>query len=210
MYAEDDYIQLSSLQHYVFCPRQCGLIHVHGIWEENRLTAKGRVMHERVDSGEEETRGDVHVTRSLAIYSKKYALSGRADVVEFRDERGGIVPYPVEYKSGKPKLDLSDSVQLCAQALCLEEMTGSEIRTAAFFYGKTRHRHEVVLDAVIRLETEKVISAVHALIHSRLVPDAEYNKKCRSCSLADQCMPFLGRRKISGYVKELFDYETAS
>jgi len=182
MYHEDDYIQLSSLQHYMFCPRQCGLIHVAGLWEENRFTARGRVLHERVDSGEEETRGEAHVVRSLNLYSRVHGISGRADVVEFRDERGVIVPYPVEYKSGKPKPDARDLVQLCAQALCLEEMLDIAIPEAALFYGKTRHRLKVNITEELRETTIQAIIAVHDMVKTCTVPGASYMKKCESCS----------------------------
>lgn len=209
MYSEDDYIQLSSLQHYVFCPRQCGLIHVGELWDENRFTAGGRVLHERVDSGEDDTRGDTHVVRSLNIYSKEYGLSGRADVVEFRNEQGLVIPYPVEYKAGKPKLDNCDTVQLCAQALCLEEMLGITITEGAMFYGKTRHRLNVPLAAELREETKNIINAVHQLIKDRHIPEAHKEKKCASCSLNDACMPQITGRKLNNYIKELFRDEKA-
>ena len=210
MYAEDDYIQLSSLQHYLFCPRQCGLIHVAGLWEENRLTARGRVLHERVDSGEEETRGEAHVVRSLNVYSSIYGLSGRADVVEFRDERGVVTPYPVEYKSGKPKRDICDAVQLCAQALCLEEMLGVSVPDASLYYGKTRHRLKVDLTEELRRSTVSAIEAVHEMVKKRIVPEARYGKKCGSCSLYDSCMPKLGAKKMSQYVRGLFEPNEAT
>ena len=195
---------LSALQHYVFCPRQCGLIHVEGIWNENALTARGRVMHERVDSGEDETRGTNRIVRSLNIYSRRYGLTGKADVVEFKDEKGLMRPYPVEYKSGKPKLDESDTVQLCAQALCLEEMTGVDVPEAAMYYGKTRHRLKVTIDEKLRSLTRTIIEAVHDMVEQRKVPDAAYMKKCRSCSLHDYCMPETGERKIQNYIRGLY------
>ncbi len=205
MIPEEDWIQLSSLQHYMFCPRQCGLIHVDGLWAENSLTARGRVFHERVDSGEDETRGDTHVVRSLNIYSHNLGISGKADVVEFRNERGELLPYPVEYKVGKPKLDDCDTVQLCAQALCLEEMLGGVIDEAALFYGKTRHRLRIELTAELRGKTLDIINAVHAMITSGEVPPARYEKKCESCSLYDACMPGTGERRIRNYIKRMFE-----
>lgn len=211
MYTEDEFIQLSSLQHYMFCPRQCGLIHVHGLWTENRLTARGRVLHERVDSGEEETRGDEHIVRSLNVYSREYGLSGRADVVEFRNERGSVVPFPVEYKVGKPKPDDRDTVQLCAQAMCLEEMLGVTVPEAAMFYGKTRHRVRVDMDDDLRCKTISAIRSVHEMVEKREVPAGAYGKKCDTCSLYEDCMPKLGERRIKQYVEELFvTDETAS
>lgn len=204
MYADDEFIQLSSLQHYMFCPRQCGLIHVYGLWAENRFTARGMVLHERVDSGEDETRGYDHIVRSLNIYSRKYGLAGRADVVEFKDEYGTIRPFPVEYKSGKPKLDEVDLVQLCAQALCLEEMTGAQVQEGALFYGKTRHRVNALMTEELRKKTIDAIGAVHDMMQSRSVPAGDYQKKCDTCSLNDECMPKLGQRKIKRFIEGLF------
>lgn len=210
MYTEDEFIQLSSLQHYMFCPRQCGLIHVHGLWTENRFTARGRVLHERVDSGEDETRGVEHIVRSLNIYSREYGLSGRADVVEFRDERGVLVPFPVEYKSGKPKPDDRDTVQLCAQALCLEEMLGVHIGEAALYYGKTRHRVRVELNDGLRQKTISAIHAVHEMVKKRQVPEGVYKKKCDTCSLYEGCMPKLAERRMKRYIEELFVTDEAA
>ncbi|HPU86401.1 MAG TPA: CRISPR-associated protein Cas4 [Candidatus Latescibacteria bacterium] len=204
MYHEDDWIQLSALQHYLFCPRQCALIHVDGLWAENRLTARGRVFHARVDSGEDEMRGDDHVVRSLNVYSREYGLSGRADVVEFKDANGNMVPYPVEYKSGMPKADECDAVQLCAQALCIEEMLGLPVPDAAIFYGKTRHRLKVVMDERLRTTTVAAIHAVHAMIEKRYFPDARYSKRCDNCSLVDLCMPRLSERKTANYIDRMY------
>ena len=134
MYSEEDYIQLSAIQHYIFCQRQCALIHVHGLWAENVFTARGKVMHEKADSGEDETRGDIRIVRSLNIYSRRLGLSGRADVVEFHGKDDRAIPYPIEYKSGQPKHDICDMAQLCAQALCIEEMTNFPVHEAAIFY----------------------------------------------------------------------------
>jgi len=211
MYTDDEYIQLSSLQHYMFCPRQCGLIHVYGLWMENRFTARGKVLHERVDSSEEETRGTSHIVRSLNIYSREYGLSGRADVVEFKNEQGVIIPFPVEYKSGKPKPDMRDTVQLCAQALCLEEMLGVKIREAALFYGKTRHRIKVDLNDALKGMTISAIRDVHDMMRQRRVPTGSYMKKCDTCSLYDECMPKLANRKVKKYIEGLFtSHETPS
>ena len=161
MYSEDDYIQLSAIQHYVFCPRQCALIHVQGIWDENMFTAKGKVMHEKVDSGEDESRGEKQILRSLNVYSKRLGLSGRCDVVEMFSRVDDTTPYPVEYKSGKPKNDISDMAQLCAQALCLEEMMNIPVRKAAIFYGKPRRRLEVeihILNSTPSLASSAILS----------------------------------------------------
>jgi CRISPR-associated exonuclease Cas4 len=211
-YSEEDYIQLSSIQHYVFCPRQCGLIHVEGLWAENIFTTKGRLMHERVDNGEDESRGDLKIVRGLNIFSKRLGLSGRADVVEFLKDGKNTVPYPVEYKSGKPKNNISDLAQLCAQALCLEEMLNVPVTEAAVFYGKPRKRQVVELSNDLRKETEGIIETIHDMIRRSAVPTAKYEKKCDSCSLTDTCMPATtGQRKLDNYIRRLFtaDEETS-
>lgn len=211
MYPEEDYIQLSAIQHYVFCPRQCGLIHIEGQWAENLFTTRGKIMHERVDSAGDESRGDKQIARSLNIYSKRLGLSGRADVVEFNDNGESIVPYPVEYKSGKPKQNISDLAQLCAQALCLEEMLKEPVKKAAVFYGKPRRRFTVEIDDTLRNSTEKVIENVHIMVKSETVPSAKYEKKCDTCSLNDVCQPKTAKRNIFKYVQGVFntDEETS-
>lgn len=212
MYTEEDYIQLSSIQHYVFCPRQCGLIHVEGLWAENTFTTKGKILHERVDTGEDETRMDRRIVRGLNIYSKRLGLSGRADVVEFITSNNEVVPFPVEYKSGKPKDNISDLAQLCAQALCLEEMLNTPVAQAAVFYGKPRKRLQVTLSPELRAATENIIHEIHQMIETRDVPRARYEKKCDFCSLQDQCMPrTTGSKKLENYIRGIFttDEETS-
>ncbi|TAL31809.1 MAG: CRISPR-associated protein Cas4 [Spirochaetes bacterium] len=211
MFPEEDYIQLSSIQHYIFCKRQCALIHVEGLWAENRFTARGKIMHERADSGDDETRGDMRIARSLNIYSKRLGLSGRADVVEFKKEGGTEHPFPVEYKSGQPKRDICDLAQICAQALCLEEMTGLPVREGAIYYGRPRRRLAVELDDALRRETEDIIAAVHRMIETRTVPAAKREKKCDSCSLLEQCMPGIGEKRLATYIRGLYtiDEETS-
>ena len=189
---------LSALSHYMFCPRRCALIHVFGLWEENHFTAKGKVFHDRVHSGETETRGDVVTERGLSIYSREFGLSGKTDAVEFIHDSDNIMwVFPVEYKSGSPKIDDCDKVQLCAQGLCLEEMMAVKIESGALYYGETRHRCPVIFDDQLRAATKQIIGAVHSMVETRDVPDAKYNKKCNSCSLVDECMPQLGNKKTS-------------
>ncbi|HOP30634.1 MAG TPA: CRISPR-associated protein Cas4 [Spirochaetota bacterium] len=204
MYSEEDYIQLSAIQHYVFCPRQCALIHVQGVWNENMFTAKGKIMHEKVDSGEDESRGEKQILRSLNIYSKRLGLSGRCDVVEMFGRGEDSTPYPVEYKSGKPKNDISDMAQLCAQSLCLEEMMNVAIRKAAIFYGKPRRRLEVDIDDDLRRSTEEIIKAIHNMISEKSIPSGKYESKCDSCSLHEACMPEVTSRKLNSYIEELY------
>ena len=189
-YSDEDLIQLSALQHYIFCPRQCALIHVEQIWTENLFTAEGRVMHERVHEEGRESRGDVRIERGVPLCSMRLGLSGKADVVEFHRRADGVwLPFPVEYKRGKPKPDECDKVQLCAQALCLEEMLKVQIPAGALFYGKTRRRADVVFDEPLRLRTEETAMKVHRLIEFGKTPEPVYSPKCESCSLLNLCLP---------------------
>ena len=222
MYTEDQLIPISALQHLIFCPRQCALIHLEQAWQENFFTAEGRNMHEKVHESDVESRGDVRIMRGLRLQSLRFGLVGQADVVEFiRSDTGISVdqaeglyqPYPVEYKRGKPKLDDSDTVQLCAQALCLEEMMQIDIPEGALFYGRPRRRHIVVLDYDLRARTEQVIDEVHILFADQVTPKADYiKKKCAACSLVQLCMPKVTgiRKDVAGYLAKArdVDYKT--
>jgi CRISPR-associated exonuclease Cas4 len=215
MYSEDDLVQLSALQHLLFCERQCALIHIEQLWVENLYTAEGRIMHERVDSGRSESRGDVRLAFGLPLRSLRLGLTGKADVVEFHREEGGAgwkqpgsslwQPFPVEYKRGRPKKELWDKVQLCAQAMCLEEMLGDEVPKGALFYGKTRRRVEVAFDVDLRRETEEAALRLHDLIVSGVTPFASYDEKCESCSFISLCLPkaTTGRRTVTRYLAEM-------
>jgi CRISPR-associated exonuclease Cas4 len=190
MYSVDDLLPVSALQHIVFCERQCALIHVEQVWLENRLTAEGRLLHERVHEQAGESRQGVRIERGVPLRSLRLGLSGVADLVEFRPlAGGGWQPFPVEYKRGKPKPDHSDEIQLCAQAMCLEEMMSVEIPEGAMFYGKTHHRHDVKFSVEIRQETDTTAGRVHALIASGVTPKPEYKKKCKQCSFIELCLP---------------------
>lgn len=211
-YNEDDFIMLSALQHFIFCPRQCALIHIEQIWAENRLTAEGRIMHERVHEADRESRGDVRIEYGVPLRSLRLGLVGKADVVEFHRKPGPgkerskrWLPFPVEYKRGKPKKDNSDRVQLCAQALCLEEMMNVAIPEGALFYGKTRRRLDVVFDSALRQETEDVAKRLHELFESRRTPKPVYAKKCDRCSFINLCLPkALGSaRSANRYLSEV-------
>ena len=196
----DDLIMLSALQHLVFCERQCALIHIEQLWNENLFTAEGRIMHDKVDTSNRESRGNIRIEYGVPMRSLRLGLIGKADVVEFhRMDDGRWIPFPVEYKRGKPKMDDCDKVQLCAQAICLEEMLNVEIKKGALFYGRTRRREEVFFDEKLRLETEDAAKKVHALIESGMTPKAEYSKKCKKCSLYEQCMPKISS-KVSNYL----------
>ena len=192
-YTEDDLLPLSGLQHLLFCERQCALIHIEQVWAENLFTAEGRIMHERVHDAERESRGDVRIEYGMPLRSLRLGLIAKADVVEFHrnTEHPDDVwrPFPVEYKRGKPKKDNSDKVQLCAQALCLEEMLEVEIQAGALFYGKTRRRQDVVFDSPLRKETEDAAIRFHELVDSGVTPKPVYSKKCDNCSMYDLCIP---------------------
>jgi len=206
MYDPDDLIQLSALQHMAFCPRQCALIHVEQVWAESRLTAEGRLMHERVHEEGGESRGDVRIERGVALRSLRLGLIGKADVVEYhRQGDGSWLPFPVEYKRGKPKADHSDKIQLCAQAICLEEMLSVTIPAGALFYGRTRRRLDVIFDEGLRKETEQTAFQVHELISSGRTPKPVYAKKCDLCSLFDICRPkaLQKKRSVKQYLKRM-------
>jgi CRISPR-associated exonuclease Cas4 len=219
MFDEADLIPISAIQHFVFCKRQCALIHVDRVWSENRLTAEGRILHDRADSPGREKRGNMIVARHLPIRSLMLGISGIADVVEYtgcNPEEGASLPgrpgywhpRPVEYKRGKPKSDGSDDMQLCAQAMCLEEMHHVHIHEADFFYGTPRRRHLISLSSALRNRTTETISDLRRLLNSGLLPEAEYGPKCRSCSLIDACMPGVSQSTSgSGYWKQFFHQE---
>lgn len=202
-YSEDDLIQLSALQHFMYCERQCALIHIEQLWSENIFTAEGRIMHDKVDTANRESRGRIRIGYGVPLRSLRLGLIGKADVVEFhRKDNGTWQPFPVEYKRGKPKIDDCDKVQLCAQAICLEEMLNVTIPAGALFYGQTRHREDVTFDNALRLETEETARKVHELIDSGVTPKADYSKKCKQCSLLELCMPKISR-KASSYLKAI-------
>lgn len=221
MYTEDELLPISALQHFVFCERQCALIHIEQAWSENRLTAEGRILHEHVHEADNESRGSTYIARGLRLRSLRLGLTGIADVVEFHkltdnsnavilpNRRGWWRPFPIEYKRGKPKTDNCDEVQLCAQALCLEEMLECRISGGALFYGSTRRRHEVSFTDHLRSETEDVARRTHILIDSGKTPQAAYTKKCRPCSLVDVCMPGGGKakRSVQEYMREMVQCE---
>lgn len=197
-------IPLSALQHYAFCPRQCALIHNEQAWAENYLTAQGKALHERVDSGEPETRKGMRFERSVHVSAEKLGISGVLDLVEVETKTGRLKP--VEYKRGKPKPDPMDEIQLCAQGLCLEEMTGQTIPEGALWYMQTRHRVPVVFSDDLRAQTLVIIAAVRELLNSGQTPPPSYGKRCKACSLVEICQPeLLGKRDRSvRYVKGLF------
>jgi len=198
---DDDLIPLSALQHYLYCPRQCALIHVEQQWAENRQTAEGRLLHQRADEPETEQRHGVRTATAMPLASPALGISGIADVVEFRGEQA----FPVEYKRGRPKAHRADEVQLCAQALCLEAMLGRPVPEGALLYGETRRRKAVTFDAALRSLTLDTIHATRALLQGRRTPTAEYQpRRCDACSLIELCQPrLLGRaQSVSQWLRQ--------
>lgn len=211
VYSEDELLPLSGLQHLIFCKRQTALIHIEQAWAENRLTAEGRIMHDKVHEGGSESRGDVRYEYALPLRSLKLGLIAKADVVEFHrvdsvveGESAEWKPFPVEYKHGKPKKDNSDQVQLCAQAMCLEEMLKVEITEGAIFYGKIRRRQDVFFDEGLRSATRDIAKQFHDLVKSGMTPKAVYMKKCDNCSMYELCLPKTMAKggKVKNYLKE--------
>ncbi len=190
MYTEDDLLMLSALQHLLFCPRQCALIHIEQAWTENRFTAEGRVLHERVHTAATDSRTTIRVEYDMPLRSLRLGLSGRADIVEMHlQDNKAWQPFPVEYKRGRPKKDDSDRVQLCAQALCLEEMLACTVPEGALYYGQKKRRTPVLFDDRLRRITEETAARLHDLLSSTITPPPQYSRRCESCSFIDTCLP---------------------
>lgn len=209
MFAEDDLLPISALQHVVFCERQAALIHVERLWSENVHTVEGQHAHQQAHEAGAESRGDVRIVRALALRSLAVGLSGVSDVVEFHRDESGVVlpgrsgrwrPFPVEYKKGKPKRYGADEVQLCAQAMCLEEMFGATVPSGALFYGKTRRRKQVAFDEPLRVATLRAAARFREIIEKRLTPAARWAPKCRQCSLVDDCRPRAAEKSARRYL----------
>ncbi|WP_457809331.1 CRISPR-associated protein Cas4 [Kushneria sp. EE4] len=199
---EDDIrlIPLSALQHYLFCPRQCALIHLEQQWAENRYTAEGRILHERADRPGLERRRGVHTAMALPLAHEALGLTGVADVVEFDERQEPMAIRPIEYKRGRPKAHRADEVQLCAQALCIEEMRDVVVQEGALFYGKSRRRKTVDFDETLRALTLEVIDGVRRLFETNITPLAVYEaKRCDQCSLIELCQPqVMGKQRSAG------------
>lgn len=187
MFDEDQLLPLSALQHWLYCPRQCGLIHLEQVWAENKFTAEGQVLHKKAHEGEDEGKAGLRITRSLPVRSLILGISGQCDIVESHLDGRAV---PVEYKRGKPKSHRADEVQLCAQAICLEEMNGISIRKGYLYYGEKRRRAVVEFDDPLRQLVTETAAALHTMINSRVTPTAEYDsRRCDACSLIDLCQP---------------------
>ncbi len=204
-YNEDEYIQLSGLQHFAFCRRQWALIHIEQQWSDNLLTVQGDIFHEKVhDNDSRETRGDMMITRGMSIHSSSLGVSGACDVVEFTRSEHGIFlngrnglwkPYPIEYKRGSPKSTDADRLQLCAQGMCLEEMLCCDIPEGALFYGETRRREKVAFTAELREQVRSLLSEMHSLYKRKYTPKVKPDKHCNACSLNEICLPRMFRKK---------------
>jgi CRISPR-associated exonuclease Cas4 len=181
----DDPIMISALEHWSYCPRQCALIHVEQTFDENLYTLRGQAVHKRVDTPETEVQPDVRIERALQLWSKRLGLVGKADVVEFHGE----VPYPVEYKHGPRREHTHDDLQLCAQAMCLEEMLGVSVSRGAIYHHSSRRRREVICDENLRRRVEDTVMAVRAMLSVGALPPPVNDKRCEHCSLKESCMP---------------------
>lgn len=204
-YSDDELLQLSGLQHFLFCRRQWALIHIENIWSENYRTMDGDVMHQRAHSEMlTEKRGDTVITRGMAVVSRSLGVSGQCDVVEFKKSEEGVsifgwdekwLPFPVEYKRGQPKDGNFDAAQLCCQAMCLEEMLLCRIPSGALYYGETRRRTDIVFDEVLRGEVTAALEEMHQLYIRGYTPKVKPQKGCSACSIKEQCLPSLTRTK---------------
>jgi len=210
-YSEDDLLSLSGIQHFAFCERQWGLIHVENQWVENVRTVEGKNLHQRVDDPYfTETRGDVKVVRSVPLVSKTLGLYGVADVIELQkvpEDNSGVRYSIVEYKRGKPKPDDRDEVQLCAQAICLEEMLAIALDYGYLYYGETKHRHKVEFNETLRTRVKDLAERMHNLFAKGETPPPVKDKRCKNCSMADICIPELakGNKKTEKYFSSVFD-----
>ncbi len=212
VYNEEDYLLLSGIQHFIFCKRQWALIHIEQQWEENVRTIEGQHLHQRVDQPLiREKRGDKLVVRAMPIHSKELGITGVCDVVEFIkdpsgiplvDEPGLFLPYPVEYKRGKPKKDESDVLQLVAQVMCLEEMMVCDINTGYIFYNEIKHRVEVPITDNDREKVKSFFAEMHQYFQQRYTPKVKSGPHCKNCSLENICVPdLMGKKSVSSYIK---------
>ena len=215
-YHEEDFLPLSGLQHFAFCRRQWALIHLEQQWRENLRTTEGALFHRRAhDGGERERRGDTLLLRGLPVFSRALGLSGQCDVVEFHASPDGVplqgeeglwLPFPVEYKRGKPKPHQADELQLCAQAMCLEEMLCCPVPEGALFYGEPRRRTPVAFTEALRQQVRADTEEMHQLYRRGHTPKAKPGKGCSACSLKDLCLPRLARREpVAGYLDQAME-----
>ena len=213
---EEDYLQLSGLQHFVFCRRQWALIHIEHQWAENFRTIDGAVFHENAhNTGFQESRGDRFITRGVSVCSSELGVSGQCDVLEYHRGSTGIPiagkdglwqPYPVEYKRGSPREDTGDTLQLCAQAMCLESMLCCDIPEGALYYGEVRRRKKVAFTPELRNQVRQMLAEMHELYRRGYTPKVKPTKSCNACSMKDLCLPRLMKtRSVSAYLREAME-----
>lgn len=204
MYDEEDFLQLSGIQHFAFCRRQWALAYIELQWQENVRTVEGRLLHEKAhDPDRREKRGDLIIVRAMPVHSRELGISGECDVVEFHKSEDGITIFgregkytviPVEYKRGKPKESEMDALQVAAQALCLEEMLCCDIPYGFIYYGEIRHRETVEFTDVLRQKVKDMFAEMHRYYDQRYTPKAKRTKSCNACSLKDICLPMLDKK----------------
>lgn len=220
-YSEDDYLQMSGIQHFVFCRRQWALIVIEQAWVENFLTLDGRIMHENAHDGLKlERRGDLLISRGLPVRSQKLGLTGICDVVEFakttetqgvriHGTEGKYIVTPVEYKRGKIKIGQEDELQVAAQAMALEEMLSASIGEAYIFYGQHRRRYKVCIDAGLKQKAQSTADEMHKYVERAYVPKAKPQAKCKACSLYNICLPELyTSMKVDSYIEDYANEKT--
>lgn len=218
-YKEEDFLMLSGIQHYAFCPRQWALIHIEQQWEENYYTVMGNIMHENAhDKDFTEKRKNIIITRGMPIFSRTLGVRGDCDVVEFPQQKEGIplknytgtyLPVPVEYKRGKPKEHDADILQLCAQAICLEEMLVCTVDKGYLYYGETKRRVLVDFDECLRQKVRDSFEIMHQLYNKNHTPKVKVSKACKACSLSELCLPKLNKKiSVADYLnKKLWEDE---
>lgn len=218
IYAEEDFLQISGLQHFSFCCRQWALIHIEQLWAENLRTVEGKLLHEKAHDGSlKERRRELLITRDMKVFSSSLGISGNCDVVEFHRSDSGVPlqgqegrwkPYPVEYKHGAPRQDHANELQLCAQAMCLAEMLCCEISEGALYFGETRHRETVQFTAELRQEVREDLLQMHKLYYRQHTPKVKPTKSCNACSLKELCVPKLMKRKsVGAYLQDHLEDE---
>lgn len=217
-YKEDDYLQLSGIQHFKFCRRQWALIHIENQWAENYRTTDGLIMHKKAHGDDKsESRGDMYITRGMRVFSSALGVSGTCDIVEFHKSSTGISirnkdglwqAYPVEYKRGRPKIHTADALQLCGQAMCLEEMLSCKIPEGALYYGEIRHRQTIEFNRNLRDEVKCLLTEMHDLYRRFYTPKVKPSKSCNACSLKEICLPVLMRQKtVKEYLEKSMEAE---
>ncbi|MBM6921534.1 CRISPR-associated protein Cas4 [Phocea massiliensis] len=218
-YKEDDFLQISGLQHFHFCRRQWALIHLEQLWAENLRTVEGELLHERAhDASLREKRGELMIVRDMRVFSANLGVSGACDVVEFKKSEAGIPlsglegkyqPYPIEYKRGSPRTDQANHLQLCAQAMCLEEMLCCDIPEGALYYGEIRRRENVLFTEELRQAVKSALEEMHQLYERGYTPKVRPNKSCNACSLKELCLPKLMKKKsVAKYLRERLEEQS--